>query len=134
MSQLTENSALIAVHGSRSGHVLLHHVQAHHRRSRFQAAVGEIADAEEDLPRQKVREKRRRRREERVPGQEGVHVGPEGSAGEVFRRGEGRRREREEVVEIGGDSPLHALQWLPSAHDHDTGGDRRVVQRGRRVR
>lgn len=50
--------------------------------------------------------------------EEGSYVGPEGSAREVFRGGEGRRGEREEVVEIGGDSPLHALQGLPSAHDH----------------
>ena len=121
-SQLTENPALIAVHGSGSGHVLLHDIEAHRRRTGLgpTAAVGgDVADAEEDLPRQQVREERRRRREQRVLSQEGSDGGPEGSAGESLRRGEERRREREEVVEVGGDPPLHALQGLPSAHDHD---------------
>lgn len=66
--------------------------------------------------------------------QEGADVGAERSAGEVLRLGEGRRGERKEVEEIGGDSLLGPFQALPSADDHDGGGDRRVVQRERRVR
>lgn len=131
VSQLTENSALIAVNGSGSGDVLLHNVQAHNRRVR---AFGELADAEEYLPRQQVGEQRVRRRKQRVLRQEGANVGSEGPAGEVLCLGKGRRRERKEVVEIGGDSLLRgAFEALPSAHNHHGGGNRRVVQRRRRV-
>lgn len=113
----TENSALIAVNGSGSGDVLLHDVEAH--RGRFEA-LGELADAEENLPRQQVREQSRRRRKQRVLRQKRPDVGTERSTGKVLRVGERRRREREEVVEIGGDSLLRsAFQSLPSAHDHD---------------
>ena len=131
-SQLTENSALIAVNGSGSGDVLLDDVEAHRRRV---GALGEFADAEDDLPRQQVREERGRRRKKRVLRQKGAHVGAERSTGEVLSFGERRRGEREEVVEIGGDSLLRgAFEALPSAHDHDGGGNRRVVQRWRRVK
>lgn len=90
-SQLTENSALIAVNGSGSGDILLDDVEAHRRRV---GALGEFADAEDDLPRQQVRKERRRWRKQRVLRQKGAHVGAERSAGEVLRLGERRRGER----------------------------------------
>lgn len=130
-SQLTENTALIAVNGSGSGDVFFHNVKAHNRRV---GAFGKLADAKEYLPRQQMREQRVRRRKQRVLRQKGANVGAKGPAGEVLRLGEGRRRERKEVVEIGGDSLLRgAFEALPSAHNHHGGGNRRVVQRSRRV-
>lgn len=84
----TENSALIAVNGSRSGHVLFHDVEAHHRRARFRA-FRDLTYTEEDLPRQEVWEQRRRRREERVLREKRTDVGAEWTDGEVFRSGEG---------------------------------------------
>ncbi|WVY95755.1 hypothetical protein V8G54_027906 [Vigna mungo] len=130
-SQLTENTALIAVNGSGSGDVFFHNVKAHNRRV---GAFGKLANAEEYLPRQQVGEQRVRRRKQRVLREKGANVGTKGTAGEVLRLGEGRRRERKEVVEIGGDSLLRgAFEALPSAHNHHGGGNRRVVQLSRRV-
>lgn len=110
----TNNSALVAVHGSGSGHVLLHDVQAHRHRSHDGVgAFRRVADAEEDLPHLQVREERSRRREHRVPRQESPDVGSERLRhGGSFDGGEG-----EEIVEIGRDSSLHSLQ-RPSVDNH----------------
>lgn len=131
MATPTNNSALIAVDGSRSGHILFDNVKADHRWARFQA-VRQVTDSEQDLPRQQVREQSRRRWKQRVLRQERSHVCPECSAGEIF-SSDCRGRKREKIIEISSDSPLHPLQWLPTANDHNGGGNRRVARSQGRV-
>lgn len=70
VGKLTNDSALVAINGSTSGDVFFDNIEADNRRRRVAVAVtvavSEISDAEEDLPRQKVRKQRRRRRKKRM--------------------------------------------------------------------
>lgn len=72
-------------------------------------AVGEVSDAEQDLPREQVGEggggeEGGRRGQAGMLGEEGSDVGPEG-AGQLVPL----RREGQEVVQIGRHPPLHPL-------------------------
>lgn len=122
MSPLTDNSALITIDVSRSGDVLLDDVETYDgRRERIRTVrccgweLIHIADPEQDLPRHQVREEGRRRRNQRMVGEEVPDGGPEGPGGHCR-----RRREREEVVQICRNSPLHPL--LRSLVHHHHGG------------
>lgn len=115
--KLTNNPALIAIHRSRSGDVLLDDVEVD-RRQRDVAISRRVPDPEQDLPREKVWEERRRRRRDRVPREEAPHIAPERPASGL----DDRRGEREKVVEIidGVVRPLHPLERA-RVHDHEGG-------------
>jgi hypothetical protein len=115
VSRLTNHSALIAVNGSGSRHVLFDDVEADHRRERI-GTIRQISHPEQHLPRQQVRKQRRGRREQRVPRQKLLHARPEGSARESVIAVHRRRRKRQEIVQIRRHAPLHPLQRPPVLH------------------
>ena len=99
----------------------------------------EVADAEEDLPGEKVREQGRGRGEEGVVGEEGADVVPEGAGEEMvvvvvgIMGGAGgghggRRREGEEVEEISRDTSLHSLVGT-GVNDHSWKAEERKRRR-----
>ena len=113
MGKLTDDSALVAVDGSRSGDVLFDDIEAHHGRRGVGSVGREIADAQQDLPRKQVGEERWRRRKRRVLREERPHALSERAG----RRRLARRWERQEVAEVGRHSPLHPLHRTP-IYDH----------------
>lgn len=118
VSELTNNSTVITIDGSRSGHVLLYDVQTDDGSvggwRRRCMRIMEIPDPEEDLPRHQVREEGGGRRKQRMLRDEIPNAGPEWPHMVGRRR---LRREGEEVVEICCYSPLHPFRWS-LVHNH----------------
>lgn len=83
---LTDDAALVAVEGSGRGDVLLDDVEID---DGGLGVVDEVADAEEDLPCEEVREEGRGRGQQRVLGEERADVGSEGTGEEVVGAGAG---------------------------------------------
>lgn len=98
VSRLTNDSALVAIHGSRwSGNVLLDNIESQNDRWDIRTVEHQISYAKQDLPRQQGGKQWRREGDPRVTWQKRLDVVPEGNSG-----GDGvvGRRKREDVVEI----------------------------------
>lgn len=121
-SKLTDDPALVAVDRSRSGDVLFHDVEADGGRRRLASVDNRLSDSEPDLPRQKVRQQRRWRRQQSVLRQERLHARAEGASSGVT-----GCRKGQEVVEIGRDSPLHTLHRA-AVHHHGLDQGRRSTE------
>lgn len=109
--RLTDDAALIAVDGSGSRDFLFHDVEGHNsaRVGMGEFAVGEVSDAEQDLPCEQVGEgcggeEGGGRWQAGMLGEEGSYVGPE-RAGQLVPL----RRESQEVVQIGRHPSFHPL-------------------------
>ena len=125
--RLTHDTALIAINGSGSGDIFFDDIEINDGRLRI-GAMDEVADTEEDLPGEKVREQGRRRGKKCMFRKKSTNVGAERGGEEMVGMirighggggggGGGRRRERKEIEEISSDTSLHSLEGT-RVNDH----------------